>query len=338
MRRRPDQHIDSEELNALVRSGAERLPAADIEVQQHLDSCAHCRGKVADYSRLLRRLSVRDSYPSSGKIGVCATGQDVNWRELSAGLWPELRTKQLIVHAAMCDQCGPLLRAATSSKRRPVQNEMMTSLPGPTGRTASSEFWPLKQWLIPAVLFLIVIGALGVFRAQRHTRLSGPELAEFATNTQRQYAEGHLPLSFVSGSQQAINLWFKGQLDFPMALPASSPVPGETRPYKVEGARLLEVSGRKAAFIAYKMQSGPASLIVTPATLVIASGGAEAHFEKVTFHYSSIRGYKVVTWSQHGLTYALVSQEGNKTQKSCMVCHSSMKDRDLSQTPTPLRD
>jgi len=50
-----------------------------------------------------------------------------------------------------------------------------------------------------------------------------------------------------------------------------------------------------------------------------------------------VEGYKVVTWSLHGRTYALVSEEGNSTQRSCMICHSPMRDRDLSQTPTPLR-
>ena len=49
-----------------------------------------------------------------------------------------------------------------------------------------------------------------------------------------------------------------------------------------------------------------------------------------------VDGYKVVTWSLHGLTYALVSEEGNDTQKSCMVCHSAMRDRDLNHTSTPL--
>jgi hypothetical protein len=32
-----------------------------------------------------------------------------------------------------------------------------------------------------------------------------------------------------------------------------------------------------------------------------------------------VQGYKVVTWSIHGLTYGLVSREGNQTQQSCMV-------------------
>ena len=76
--------------------------------------------------------------------------------------------------------------------------------------------------------------------------------------------------------------------------------------------------------------------MVAPASVAVASGGIEVGFEKVTFHYATVRGYKVVTWSQHGLTYALVSQEGNNSQRSCMVCHSAMRDRDLSHTPTPL--
>ena len=74
----------------------------------------------------------------------------------------------------------------------------------------------------------------------------------------------------------------------------SPEAPGEERPYRLEGARLVPVGGKTAAYIAYQMQT------------------------------------------LHGLTYALVSQEGNNTQRSCTVCHSAMRDRDLSQTPTPL--
>jgi anti-sigma factor RsiW len=205
-------------------------------------------------------------------------------------------------------------------------------------RINPSTAWSFRQWLVPAVLFLVVIGAIGLFRSFVHPRLSGPELAEIAVNTQQQYSEGHIGLDFTSQSQQSLNQWFKRNLDYPLALPASPEVPGDSRPYRLQGASLVKVAGRKVAFVTYNMQPGPTSLMVTPASLATASGGVEAQFKKVTFHYSSVRGYKVVTWSQHGLTYALVSHEGNKTQKSCMICHSSMRDRDLSQTPAPLRD
>ena len=102
----------------------------------------------------------------------------------------------------------------------------------------------------------------------------------------------------------------------------------------------MRVGGQAAAYIAYQMQAGsaslPVSLMVTPNSVAVASGGVEVNFKKVTFHYGMVAGYRVVTWSLHGLTYALVSQEGNKSQRSCMVCHSAMRDRDLSQTPAPL--
>ena len=103
----------------------------------------------------------------------------------------------------------------------------------------------------------------------------------------------------------------------------------------------MQVGGKTAAFIAYqmptaKMPKAAVSLIVAPDSVAVASGGVVADFRKVSFHYASVEGYKVVTWSVHGLTYALVSEEGNNTQRSCMVCHSAMKDRDLSQTPAPL--
>ena len=98
----------------------------------------------------------------------------------------------------------------------------------------------------------------------------------------------------------------------------------------------MRVGGKTAAYIAYQMQTGPVGLMVTPDSVAVASGGVEVDFKKVSLHYRMVEGYKVVTWSGHGLSYALVSQEGNSTQRSCMVCHSAMRDRDLSQTPTPL--
>jgi hypothetical protein len=80
------------------------------------------------------------------------------------------------------------------------------------------------------------------------------------------------------------------------------------------------------------------SLLVTPDSVAAASGGVTVDYKKVSFHYRMVAGYKVVTWSLHGRTYALVSHEGNTTQRSCMVCHSAMGDRDLTQTTTPLAE
>jgi anti-sigma factor RsiW len=168
------------------------------------------------------------------------------------------------------------------------------------------------------------------------TPVSGPKFAEIAVSAHRQHAQGNLALDLRSDSQQTLNEWFKTKSPFSLALPASPADPRAVRPYRLEGARLVQVGGKTAAFIAYEVPTSAASLMVIPDSVAVASGGIEVDFKKVSFHYATVDGYKVVTWSVHGLTYALVSQEGNKTQRSCMVCHSSMGDRDLSHTPTPL--
>jgi anti-sigma factor RsiW len=187
--------------------------------------------------------------------------------------------------------------------------------------------------LVPAFALMVIVGVLSTWRHPSRAALSGPEFAEFAVDTYRQFGQGTLALDVHSNSQQTLNEWLKLRSQFALALPAS---PGEERPYRLEGARIVRVSNRTAAYIAYHMQTGPVGLMVTPYAAAVASGGVVADFKKVSFHYSMVEGYKVVTWSQHGLTYALVSHEGISTQGSCMVCHSAMRDRDLSQTPTPL--
>jgi len=184
---------------------------------------------------------------------------------------------------------------------------------------------------------MTVIAIVVGIRAPSSTApFSGLKFAEFAVNVHRQHTQGNLALDVHSDSQQTLNEWFKAKAPFPVALPASPAVPGEDRPYRLQGARLVPVGGKTAVYIAYEMQPGPVSLLVAPDSVAVASGGAEVDFKKVSFHYRTVEGFKVVTWSLHGNTYALVSQEGNSTQQSCMVCHSAMRDRDLSQTPTPL--
>lgn len=316
-------------------------PDAIREAERHVLSCVDCRTKVSKYWQLVNRTSNAVAQEAEASGPDCPKENDVNWHEVAAGLWPELKARQLIMHAALCDHCGPLLRAATSAVSNPMPQE--ENLPegrktsSQPGRTRSSKWalslqWPLMKWVVPAMALLVIVGIL---RTKTST-LSGPKFAEFAVTTHRQHAQGALALDLRSDSMQTVNAWFKTKLQFPLSLPTSPLVPGEEQPYRLEGARLVQVKGKTAAYISYRVQKDAASLIVTPDSVAVASGGVEVKFTKLSFHYSTVEGYKVVTWSSHGLTYALVSEEGNRTQRSCMVCHSAMKDRDLSQTTTPL--
>ena len=351
-----NRHIDSRELDALVPSSSENgqelhgLSPDDVrEAERQVETCEDCSIKVSKYRQLVNRLSnvvVSEAAPPGAG---CPKDEDVDWHEVAAGLWPELKARQLIMHAALCDHCGPLLRAATSVDDDPTPQEekLLAELKSPSRPDPIPQL-PLRvpsapphrqfiRWLVPALALMLIVGVLITRRPSQPTPLSGPSFAEFAVSTHRQHAQGNLALDVRLDSQQTLNEWFQTKLPFSLALPASPAVPGEERPYRLEGARLVQVAGKPAAFIAYQMQTGPVSLVVTPDSVAVASGGVTVDFKKVSFHYRTVEGYKVVTWSLHGRTYALVSQEGNSTQRSCMVCHSAMKDRDLSHTPTPLR-
>ena len=351
MERPFDKHIDNDELNALVPWATETgqvlhelSPEAIREAERHAESCVDCSKKVAKYRKLLGRLS------NVAVSGVAPPGadcpKDIDWFDVAAGLRPKFKARQLIMHAALCDHCGPLLRTATFLDHPPTPEEelLLAELKPPSRPDLTSQRVPppplrpgFMRWLVPAMAMILIVAALVTWWLSSPTPLSGAKYAEFAVETQRQYAQGNLALDVRSDSQQTLNDWFKAKSPFSLALPVSPLAPGEERPYRLEGARLVQVGSKSAVYIAYQMETGPASLMVTPDSVAVASGGVKVDFKKVSFHYRMVEGYKVVTWSLRGRTYALVSQEGNGTQRSCMVCHSPMRDRDLSQTPTPLR-
>jgi hypothetical protein len=332
-------------------------PDAVREAECHVRSCADCSTKVSKYRQLVNMVSIVAVSNGAPTGAGCPKDEDVDWHEVAAGQWPELKAKQLVMHAALCDHCGPLLRAATSVDDDPTAEEekMLAELASPSRPVAQARREPPPQpgpppvwrrflsWnvFVPAAGLVLLFGVLIGSPRSSSKPLSGADYAEFAVTTHRQHVEGKLPLEVHSASQQTLNEWFKAKSRFPLALPASPAAAGEARPFRLEGARIVKVAGKPAAFIAYevwtpKLQMTPASLIVTRDSVAVASGGVQVNFKKVSFHYATVQGYKVVTWSMHGLTYALVSQETNSTQGSCMVCHSAMRDRDLSHTPPPL--
>jgi hypothetical protein len=349
-------HINEKELNALVPSryeaGSELESVASECVtvaERHVASCQECRSKVQEYSFLINDLPI--ALAKAMPRGI-ECPEDVDWKDVAAGHWPELKAKRLMMHAALCEHCGPLLRAATRmqydpshQKELPVTASNGSPRPDPRSSRWHSPLWQSMKWLAPAAAILIV-GFLSIRPTSSRTSLSGEQFAELAVKTHRQHVQGNLVLDIRSESQQRLNEWLKAKSPFLLALPASPVVPGEERPYHPEGARLVQIGSNNAAFVAYRMETSllrrtnttpaAASLMVIPASAATASGGLEVRFTKVSFHYATVDGYKVVTWSAHGLTYALVSEEGNNTQRSCMVCHSAMRDRDLSHTPTPL--
>jgi anti-sigma factor RsiW len=169
-------------------------------------------------------------------------------------------------------------------------------------------------------LLLLVVGLLWLAGA-RSAREERTSFVSMAVNNHLRYLKGQLPLEVFSDSPEKISAWFAGKLGFNLRLPDYPQGPTEPKPYHVEGARLVGFKEDYAAYIVYRLKGHPISLVVTSDTVAKPSGGEEIPWEGLRFHFQSIAGWKVLTWSDAGLTYALVSNLEERGQASCIVCH-----------------
>ncbi|HYP26458.1 MAG TPA: zf-HC2 domain-containing protein [Blastocatellia bacterium] len=190
---------------------------------------------------------------------------------------------------------------------------------------------------VAAVLAIaLMAGTWGLVEYGDRARPRPPsDFARMAVETHQRYLRGQLPLEIASGVPEQISAWFAGKVPFQVKLPNYQEVSGQEKLYQLEGARLAGYRNDYAAYVAYQMQRRQISLLVTSDAVARPSGGEEITSKGITFHYDSIDGLKVITWSDRGLTYALVSDLEERGQQSCIVCHQGTKDRDFIESLKP---
>jgi hypothetical protein len=159
---------------------------------------------------------------------------------------------------------------------------------------------------------------------------AGPSnFALMAADTHLRHTRGQLPLEISTSGPDQISQWFANKVSFSVKLPNYQDSSGQEKLYRLEGARLVGYKDDYAAYVAYQMRTRPISLVITSAAIAQPSGGEEIKAKELTFHYDAIEGLKVITWSDRGLTYALVSDLDERGQESCVVCHQGAKDQDF---------
>ena len=190
-----------------------------------------------------------------------------------------------------------------------------------------------RFWAVAAaatLLLLIIPAAVWLIRSNYPSASAGPSaFALMAADTHLRRTRGQLPLEVVSDSGDKLSSWFVNKVGFEVKLPNYQDTSGQEKLYRLEGGRLVSYQGDYAAYVAYEMKQRPISLVITSQTLAEATGGEQIKARDLTFHYNAIDGLKVITWSDRGLTYALVSDLDERGQQSCVVCHQGAKDRDF---------
>jgi anti-sigma factor RsiW len=284
------------------------LGGGELEAfESHIADCPSCREAFDEERRFLQSVSgSRPLYTAP----------------------PELRAR---VEAALAD--APRALTAPEELRGRVQKSLERFASATSGLTKTRR--PLRLAL---ALSLVIAAAAAVWLViDRGRRGPSPpsEFALMAVDTHKRYLRGQLPLEIVTGAADRISLWFEGKVPFGMKLPNYQESSGQEKLYDLEGARLVGFKKDYAAYVAYKMRMRPISLVATSNSAAMPSGGEEITSRGLTFHYDTIDGYKVITWTDHGLTYALVSDLEERGQQSCMVCHQGTKDRDFIESLRP---
>jgi anti-sigma factor RsiW len=163
--------------------------------------------------------------------------------------------------------------------------------------------------------------ALRPFFAPRDT------MTELAAESHLRYAKGNLPLDIRSNEPSVVAAWLSKRLPFRLTLPNYPEPPGKTKPYVLEGARLLQSGHDDVAYLAYQMANRPISLLITGSSRIAPSGGNIYYSGGLEFHTRMCNGLRVITWSDKGLNYALVSGLATEGAGSCIVCHGTKEDQ-----------
>src|SRR5258708_9605617 len=182
----------------------------------------------------------------------------------------------------------------------------------------------------------MLVGLWLVRRSKRELPYRGPsQFGMMAAGPHQRHSRGKLPLELVTDVPEQISNWFAGKLPFTVKLPNYQESSGQEKTYRLEGARLVGYKNDYAAYVAYQMRTRPISLVVDSDKVAQSTDRGQIVAKGITFHYNSINGLKVLTWSDRGLTYALVSDLEERGQESCVVCHQGVKDKDFIEPLKP---
>ena len=261
------------------------------EFLAHLEDCAACKEELREeeeLSRLLQRS--RPLYPASDAL-----------RERVTQLTAEMGGEKTVAPVELRKRVARILA-------RPFQSFFSG---------------PLVWQALSAACCLIAAGLL--LAPSFIERYKATNYIDAAIAAHHSFLHGTLPLEVQSDSPEVVASWFTGKVPFTFRLPKSGEGTGEAV-YRLAGGRLVNYDNKYAALVAYQMQKQRISLLVASDDSAPSAGGQEVRSGSLLFHYRKRANLNVITWTTHGLTYALVSSLPGTGQKSCLVCHQNMAD------------
>jgi len=240
------------------------------------------------------------------------------------------RTEQRFLDSVR--EAKPLHAASTDLRERVIES-LNASTTDPVEVRRRMPNLRASRLIVTAAAATLLLILLPIIVWRLRERAPHPQgvssFALMAADTHLRHSRGQLPLEMTSTVPQEVSEWFTNKVSFRVKIPNYQESSGQEKLYTLEGARLVALRNDYAAYVAYEMKGRPISLVITSDAVVKPSGGEQIKAKGLTFHYNAIQGLKVITWSDRGLTYALVSDLDERGQQSCVVCHQGGKDQDF---------
>ena len=225
------------------------------------------------------------------------------------------------------------LYTATAGLRARVAVMVRTSALARDQGKATRQILPYRmqlpaRWkvLIPTALLVMILGI--ILLPDFIQKVRAMDYVETAVATHRSFLNGNIPVQVRSDSTMKIADWLADKLQFHLQIPGSESLAGSKLIYRLTGAGLVNYKGSSIALLTYETAMEKISLLVAPEQYATIAGGDEVHCGNLTFHYQQRDAYKVITWTNRGLAYALVASTSIASRQPCLVCHQTMTDRD----------
>ena len=235
-------------------------------------------------------------------------------------------------HLAACEDCRASVEAERALSERLHRSRPLYAAPVSlrarvSALAADSRPARARGFFGPRILaFALAVVALCLVLVPVVREARAADYVETAVSTHQSYLDGNISPELQTSSPDQVTAWLTGKVPFHFRLPNSQAVAGSVPAYHLTGASLVSYHGRPAALVTYGKENEKISVLVASSGSAVVYGGDEIRSGAITFHYQTDGGFHVITWSTHGLSYALVSSVSAAARESCMVCHQSMKD------------
>jgi anti-sigma factor RsiW len=193
-----------------------------------------------------------------------------------------------------------------------------------------------RRWVIAAGIALAT--GLAVAVSMNLYIESSPQFVSFAAETHLRYARKAMPLDIVSSDPEVVTNWLGGRVPFHLQLPDYPAGPGEKKRYRLVGARLLQHLNDDVGYLAYEMDDKPISLLMASSPGTAPGSGERYRSGNLTFHFVYDKGLRLISWTDAGINYCLVTELDARGAESCVICHGSPGELRKFEDLTPESD